>query len=1098
MRILALLLVAVLSVPAQTTDASITGTVVDPQGAVIVSASVTATHVDTGARSTTITNHSGFYTLRPLSIGKYLVEVEMKGFRRELYRDVELTTGQSLELNAALEVGTVGDSITVTERPSLLETRNSDGSQLIESKTIEDMPLGDRRSMNLIELTGAAVFVNYESGGKPNFSLAGGRTQSQMFLIDGGSGQNMRIGVGQIDADPPVETLAEIKIMGNGFSAEFGGSAGGMIVANTKSGTNRIKGSLFEYLRNQVLDAPAFFSPIVNGAKQKPSLRYNVFGGVIGGPLRRNKTFFFGSYEGSRRRDGSIRNLTVPTELERQGNFTQTFNTRGPAIVYDPFTGRREGTANVRDPFPENIVPTSRWDPISSKFLQFFPLPNRAGDDATRVNNYRANDVNALTRDNYLLKLDHHLGSKNTMAFRWTSNTDLNKRNSVYPTADADPTNQSNNKQTFWYGTWTRILSPSRINEIRLTYGRRKAHTFSRGFGQNWPSKLGIKGVSDDAFPRVESTAYAALGSTNQERNQFPIQQYHLAEGFTWVRGTHTVKIGGEIRPSMNYEIFRPYASGRFTFDRGFTAAINNQAFSGNGIATMLLGIPGTVDVRETDTLERRSFYLAWYAQNDWNVRPGLTLNMGVRWEVDTPFKDSENRFNGFDMNAINPVSGTPGVVKFGGIDGYRTSPFDGDYNNYGPRIGFAWRPFQSKTTVIRGGYGIYFAHPFDRAVANAVSLGFERSLNLNIVGNIVPIPYTMSNNLPIATKAPALVPGFGSVPVGTTATNAVTFFQTDRTTGYSQQFSLRVQREILGGTLVEVAFLGNASKKLASANLPINQIPPDKMEAGSGQKDRPYPQYSNVSLVAPNIGVSNYYAMAIKAEKRFSRGFNILSTYTFSKFLDNADGGGGASLGDEGAAYSNFYNRRADYGPSENDIRSRLTFSSVYQLPFGRGRAYLGSSPLRPLVGGWSIGTVMLLQSGPPVTVATQQNTTFSNSAGALRADVIREPNLAVDQRTIAKWFDTGAFTQPAQYTFGNQGVGLIRAPGVINLNMSLIRTFKIAERYQFQFRGESFNIANHPNFGTPNRVYEGPGFGVIDSSRPGRQIQIGLRLTY
>jgi len=1082
----------------QSTGASLSGTVVDPLGAAVPVALVTAVNAQTGVRLSAMTNPAGFYSLRPLAIGKYMVEIEKAGFRRERYNDVELTTGQAGELNARLEVGSTSESVTVTERPSLLDTRSSEGSQLIEAKTIEDMPLGDRRAMNLIEITGAAVFVGYESGGKPNFSLAGGRTQSQMFLIDGGSGQNMRLGVGQIDTDPPVESLQEVKVLSNGYAAEFGGSAGGLVIANTKSGTNKIKGSLFEYLRNQVLDAPNFFSPIVDGAKQKPSLRYNVFGGTVGGPIVKNRTFFFVSYEGSRRRDGSVRTLTVPTALERQGNFNRTFNARGPVLVYDPFSGRREGTAVVRDAFPGNLIPASRWDPIGRNILPFYPLPNRPADDVTGANNFRANDINALTRNNVIAKIDHRFSDRDSVTGRYMYNSDLSRRNSIFPTPDADPTNQSNSNQTFWYGTWTRVVSPTRINELRMTYGRRQALSFSRGFGANWPSKIGFKGVSEDAFPRLEVAGYAALGSTSQERRQVPIQQYHLSEGFSWNRGTHTVKFGGEVRQSLNYEVFRPYASGRYTFDRGFSAAINNQAFSGNGVATLLLGIPGTVEVRETDVLDRRSVYLAGYLQDDWTVVPGLTLNLGVRWEFDSPMRDVNGRFNGFDPTAINPVSGTPGVVRFGGRNGYRDSMWDPDYNNFGPRIGFAWKPGRLPSTVIRGGYGVFFAHPFDRGVPNAASLGFEKALNLVVLGNVETVPYTLTNNLPqVDPKAPVLDDRYGAVRVGSPATNAITFFETNRRTGYSQQFSLRIQQELWGGTLFEAAYIANLSKKLPSSNLPINQIRPELMQAGSGQAQRPFPQFSNVSIVAPNIGVSNYHALGLRAEKRFSKGFNILATYTFSKFLDNADAGA-AGLGDEGAAYSNFYNRRADYGPSENDIRSRLTWSSVYQLPFGKGRLFLTDGLGGTSLSGWSIGAVMLLQSGPPITVATQQNTTFSNSAGALRADVIKDPNLPVGEREIYRWFDTTAFRQPVNYTFGNQGVGLVRGPGVINLNTSLIRTFRLLERYQLQFRGEAFNLANHANFGTPGRVFEGPGFGIISSARPARQIQVGMRLTF
>lgn len=1085
---------------AQTTDASISGLISDQQGAAVPGATVIAISAATGVRTVAQSNGTGFYSLRPLPIGAYTLTVEMQGFHRHTRENITLTTGLALQLDVSLEIGALAESVTVTERPTLLETRSAEASQLVESKTIEDMPLGDRRSMNLIEITGAAVFVNYDSGSKPNFSLAGGRTQSQMFLIDGGSGQNMRLGIGQMDIDPPVETLQEVKILSNGFSAEFGGSAGGVVIANTKSGTNQYRGSLFEYLRNQVLDAPHYFAPIVDGRKDKPSLRYNVFGGVIGGPIRRDKTFFFFAYEGSRRRDGSVRTLTVQTALQRAGDFSQTFNARGNAIIYDPFTGRRpEGSTQVvRDPFPGNVIPPSRIDPVAANIVPFYPLPNREPDDRTGANNFRANDINALTRNNITVKVDQNLGSNDKFTVRYLYNSDISKRNSVFPIPDADPTNQNDYHQQYWYGTWTRIVGPNIINEFRTTYGRRLAHTFSRGFGGNWPSKLGLTGVSDDAFPNVAPAQYAALGSTSQERRQFPIQQYHLVNGTSWISGKHTVKFGGELRPSLNYEIFRPTASGRYVFDRGLTGAVGN-AQTGNGFATMLLGVPGTFEARETDVLNRRTWYGAAYLQDDWMVSRSLTLNVGLRWEIDTPLHDVNGYWNGFDMDRINPVSGTPGVVRFGGRDGFRSSPYDADLNNFGPRFGFAWRPLGLERTVLRGGYGVFFAHPFDRAVANAASLGFERSTQLNLQANSLNIPYRIGTGLPIpAFDRPVLDDRYGSVAAGAAATHSITFFETDRRTGYSQQFSLRVQQELPDGTVIEIGYLGNVSRKLASSNLQLNQIVPERMGPGTGQKDRPFPQFSGVAVLAPTIGVSTYNAGVLKAEKRFSRGFNMLATYTWAKFLDNADAGGGGTLGEEGNAFSNLYNRRMDWGPSENDIRHRLTWSSVYQLPFGKGRPFLKKHPLRHLAGGWSVGSVMLLQSGPPITVQTQTNTTYAYSAGPQRADVLRNPNLPASERTVARWFDTEAFAQPEPYTFGNQGVGVLRGDGVINLNGSLIRSFNIAERKTLHFRAEMFNAANHPNFGLPGRVFEGAGFGVISSARAARQVQFGLRLTY
>src|SRR5688572_12695794 len=370
---------------AQTSEATISGVVTDATEGALPGVTVTAIHGQTGQRHSATTNAEGFYAIRPLPIGPYLIEAELSGFQRYRREGVTLTTGATVPLDIKLSLGQLADTVTVRGEAPLLGARTSEMSQLIESSSVEGMPLGDRRSMNLIKMTGAAVFVAYDSGAKPNFSLAGGRTQSQMFWIDGGAGQNMRLGVGQVDVDPPVETVQEVKILANNYSAEYGGSAGGVIIATTKSGTNQIRGSLFEYFRHDALDAADFFAPVVDGRKQKAALRYNVFGGTIGGPVRRDKTFFFFSYEGSRRKTGTPRIMTVPTELQRRGDFSQTFDARGALIViYDPST--TAGTS--RTPFPGNVIPQNRLDPVALELMSIYPMPNRPPDNAGGANNF--------------------------------------------------------------------------------------------------------------------------------------------------------------------------------------------------------------------------------------------------------------------------------------------------------------------------------------------------------------------------------------------------------------------------------------------------------------------------------------------------------------------------------------------------------------------------------------------------------------------------------------------------------------------------------------------------------------------------------------
>ncbi|MDQ2950179.1 MAG: hypothetical protein M3Y27_30285, partial [Acidobacteriota bacterium] len=922
---------------------------------------------------------------------------------------------------------------------------------------------------------------------KPNFSLAGGRTQSQMLWIDGGTGQNMRLGIGQIDLDPPVETVEEVKILSNGYAAEYGGSAGGTIITTTKSGTNQFRGSLSEYLRNDLLDAPGYFAPVQNGAKLKPKLRYNVFGGTLGGPIIHDKTFFFFGYEGARRRDGAIDTLTVPTGLQRAGDFSQTFTAKGQLIpIYDPDTTATAAGKTTRTVFLNNRIPPNRLDPVALNILNFYPRPNRPPDNVSGANNFRANYVTALTRNNITAKVDHNLGTKDKINARYLYNSDNTANTSVYPDAGADTRIDAVRHQQYWYGSWTRILSPNLINDFRLTYANRINHQLTKGLGKDYPDKLGLKGVSNDAFPQFTVAGFSALGSNQQERRQYPIEQYQVVNNVSWVRGRHSFKFGGEARPARNYEVNLPTVSGAFGFATTPTGLPGNAA-TGIGLASLLLGFPTTFDARQTQVLDRSNWYLAGFAQDDWTLRGDLTLNIGVRWETDTPIVDKNNRMNSFDLHAINPVSGTPGVVKFAGMNGFPSKPYHTDWNNFGPRVGFAWKPLGSKTTVVRGGFGIFFAHPFDAGQPSSASLGFELSSTLNSPDNGITAPFLLRNGVPANLTAPQLSDAYGAVRVGQQPNTAVTYFDPDRATGYSQQFNLGVQRELPGSIVIEVTYLANLSRKLPSASLTLNQISPAILgPAHQSQIDRPFPQFSNVQILSPTLGVSNYHAGLVKFEKRFSHGLNVVSTYTYSKFLDNTIDGGSA-VGASGGPYSNYYNRRADYGPSDNDVPHRFTFSSVYELPF------------RGVLGGWVLGNVTTLQSGPAFTVTTQTNSTNSFSAGALRADVMRNPNLPSDQRSVSRYFDTDAFTQPAPFRFGNQGENSLRSSGLVNFDFSVLRNFPIRERVRFQLRGDFFNAFNRTDFGIPGRTFGGAGFGIVSgASKAARQIQLGLRLTF
>ena len=1083
---------------AQTPDGRISGIVTDPTGAVVPGVEIEVVSEDTGNRVSALSDDQGRYIVPRVPPGRWRVTAKLTGFRTYQRTAVVVGTSEHLALDVRLEVGEIAETVTVSGTPALLETSTSDISQLIESKNVTDLPLNGRRAISISTVMPASVWVSYSGNAKPNFSLAGGRTQSQVFWIDGGNGQNMRLGVGQIDSDPPVEVVREFRILSNNYSAEFGGSAGGLVIMTTKSGTNEFHGSLYEYLRNDAFDAANFFAPFdsATGRKSKAPLRYNLFGGTAGGPIVRNRTHFFAGYEGTRQRFGSTDTLTVPTLLERSGDFSQTRGTDGLVIpIYDPATTRTEGGRTVRDRFPDNRIPQGRLDPVALKLLNFYPLPNRPPTNRAGANNFAANWTELFNRDNVTARLDHVLSDRDKLYGRYIFNEDPLSNTTVLPDPRTNTRNFSDRYQHNILVTWNRTLSPRWLNELRYTFATRRFHNQSTGLEGKWDQELGLKGISGEAFPQFTVAGIAALGSGTHERRQFPIRQHQFIESVTVIRGNHALKFGMEMRKSTNFEVLRTSVSGQFAFG-ALPTGLPGTGASGFGFASLLLGFPNSFTLRETEPLIRDSWYLSGYFQDDWRVSPALTFNFGVRWETDTPMVDRNQRMNGFDAVALNPVSGTRGVVRFAGQDGWPNRLADPDWNNFGPRFGLAWRPFGRQKTVIRAGFGVFFAHPYDAGVPNQASLGFEKSATLQSPDNGITAPFLLVNGVPsIQLTGAERNASFGAVRVGQPTTTAVTFFELGRRTGYSQQFNLGMQHE-LRGILVEAGYLGNLSRKLANDNVTLNQVSPERIGLASTQRDRPFPQFSNVMTQRPSMGVTNYHAGFVKLERRFSGGVSFLGSYTWAKNLGNA-GPGSEGVGDT-QPYQDYYNRRLDKGPSELDIHHRFTWSSVYELPFGSGRRWLSANPLRHVVGGWSLGAIAVKQSGPPISLWTQTNTTSAFSAGAQRVNLLRDPNLPSSERTVDRWFDTGAVVAPDAFTFGNAGNGIVRGDGKVNFDFSLIKNFSFSEQRYIQLRLETFNSFNHPNFDLPGHALGGPGFGVISSADPGRIIQLGIRAVF
>jgi hypothetical protein len=1084
------------SASAQASLGRISVQVLDPQGAVIPGVEVVATNEETGVATKVQSNEAGICVLPFVQPGRYTIAAMRQGFKKYERRGLTVETAEVLRLDISMALGNVAEVIQVSAELPLLESSSASVGQFVDSRVVSQMPLSGRRALELARLAGGVVFVNYSNFAKPNFSLAGGRVQNQVFWLDGGNIQNMRLGVGQVDSDPPVEVIQEFRVVQNAYAAEYGGSAGGLIISTTKSGTNRFRGSVFEYLRNDKLDAPGFFAPTSGNQKLKAPLRYNLYGGVLGGPIIRDRTHFFAGYEGTRMTVGSTQILTVPSALQRQGDFSQTFDSRSRLIpIYDPTTTRTVGGQTVRDPFAGNIIPANRLDAVAKQLVAYWPQPNRPPADVAGAQNFVGNRAQKFNRDNVTTKVDHVFSDQNRFYFRLLYNRDPQFFTSNYPKLEADPSaaNQDRWQQTYVFAD-THTLSPSLVMDTRYTFGTRKNHAKGAGLGSKVIEQIGLRGVPSDAFPAISVSGIAGLGDSS-ERRQFPIRQHQVVNTWTWVRGRHSFKFGGEIRQSTNFEINRPIISGNYAFVTTGTGLPGNTS-TGYGFASFLSGFVNAFSRRETDPLDRYSWYLAGFVQDDWKVSRSLTLNLGLRWETDTPITDKDSRLNSFDPRAINPVSGTPGVVRFAGVNGWPEQPYPTDWNNLGPRFGFAWRPANQEKWVLRGGYGVFYEHPFLHGAPNTASLGFEKSAALSSPDNGVTPAFYLGQGVPGATLGGATRDdSFGAVRVGQAVTTNVTYYEQNRRTGYAHQFSMGVQRQLPGNTVLEVSYMGNLGRKLPISNLNSNQVPPQLMASGNAQVRRPFPQFNNVTINFPTMGVNNYHAGVLRVEKRLSHGLNLLGTYTWARSIGNVDEAAG--FGDD-QIYQDYYNRRLDKGPSTIDIVQRFVWSSVYDLPMGRGRRWLQKGPASSIMGGWTVGSIVSMQSGGPFTVTMQTNTTNAFSAGGLRANLLRDPNLPPEERRIERWFDTEAFQAPPQFAFGNAGRGILRADGRVAFDFSINKNFTFGEKRYVQFRTELFNAINHPDFGPPAHSMGAAGFGSVTAATDSRTVQFGLRVVF
>jgi hypothetical protein len=1074
-------------------DSQVSGQVCDSSKAAVREAKVTLTRVETGDRREGISTDQGYYSFPLLLPGHYDLKVEKEGFDTQRETGIVVETASISTVDVTLTVGTVSQSVNVDASVELLQTETSAVAHVVENQTITNMPLLDRRSAQLQGLNGFVVQTG--TGQNATFATAGGRGDNQNYLIDGGTAVNLLLGTPSLIIDPPVESLQEFTVAQSNYSAELGRAGGGVIQWTTKSGTNQFHGSLYEYYRNPKIAAVPYFSTT------NPPLNYNLFGGSVGGPIKKDKTHFFFNYEGKRQTSSITETNQVPTTLEAAGNFSADLT------IYDPLTSL---------PFPGNIIPKTRFDSIGKQLISYYPAPNVPG-----TNLFRASDPTVYGVNDYVFRIDHVFSDNDRMFARFIGQRDHSVTSPIFPgTATLDNyADYYKDNQYSGSATWYHNFRPTLINELRFTYTWREFLDFGIGAGNTLGAQLAIPGVNQKFAPLVSVSGIDDLNGSyvqgEQERFQSPVISNDYEDNVSWQRGSHQFKFGFAWRTSIDGDVFGLYPGGSFSFSSQTTSNPLSPGSGGDGIASLLLGEVSEGQIQYENHLHSGAQSWGFFAQDDFRVTPNLTVNLGLRYDLDTPRHEFHQQQNGFNSTIINPVSGTPGVVTFAGRDGTSTYANNWATHNFGPRLGFAWKPRDQ--WVVRGGGAVLYMGEYDQAMPIQLALGFGTDGDFVSSGGVAPA-FQLSNGLPPVTP-PALTPAFGAVPLGQAPNTSVPFVAPDHPTGYLEQASLDMQHQFGAGLLVDVGYLGSFGHHLPSPNpVNINQVPPSDIpllqaNPALAQSLRPFPQFSNVQSIADPYGNSTYHGVNFGVEKKYSNGLLFKANYTYAKFIDNVESR--ADLEYYPYSYNNFallnyYDPASARGLSGNDVRNRIVWSSVYELPIGRGKLlHPENAVLNQVVGGWSFGVVAEANTGTPLSPIMAANNTDTFSAGN-RPNLVGDPNLSSGRprsQKLAEWFNTAAFADPAQGQpsavglFGNAPRSFGTGPGQFNVDLSLLKDFHAAERVDLQLRLEALDALNHANFANPDTQFGTAAFGQITglySGTPARIVQLGLHLAF
>jgi outer membrane receptor protein involved in Fe transport len=1049
-----LLLLLAMSIPGLGQTAELRGLVADPSGSIIPKASVSVVNEATGIERQTATTDSGYYVVTNLSPGDYRISVTAPGFSPHRESGIHLAVQQTARLDVTMTVGSVSESVQVQANAALLNTSDATLGYVVENKRVVDLPLKGRQFLEFA-LLGPGV-----NGGKTGdvrasqqgvaISANGLYTKNNNFLLDGAD--NNESYQNQFSVAPSVDAVEEFKVQTGLYPAEYGRGGGAVISIVTKSGTNAFHGVFFEFLRNDIFDARNYFAQPTD---RKPPLRRNQFGGSLGGPIKKNQTFFFVNYDGTRQSTGSVTNQNVPTAAQRSGDFSSS------AAILDPTTQAR---------FPGNIIPANRITQVAQNLLQYYPLPNQPAGART---NYYAILPARTNVDSGIVKIDHRFSDRDSLFGRYGINQTYSMTPGAVPLAGGSQENDAAHGATL---NWTHLFSSTRLNVLALSYNRFIQDGAGQNSGTPIAANAGITGITDNprdvGFPESlnfsAGSGFASVGEMSTRIRK--INTYQIQNSTTFTTGAHTIKFGGEYRWLQANVLQTSALQGNFTF---------NGQYTGNGFAEFLLGTPSaTATSLNAGLVYPRRKSTALFVQDDWNATPRLTVNLGLRWEFNAPVTDARGQLSAFDYSTgeiVFPKNANLGSfytsvrpdLKYRKFD--TNSVYDAYYKNFAPRLGLAWRPFGDSKTVLRTGGGIFILSPELNSSQNTGnSPPFQ--LRMDATGNR-GIP-NLSWNLG------------GDLSALQTAQFGIFTFNADRKfrDGQVLEWMAEVQHEFAGDWVAKVGYVGNKGVHL-DTHLVRNQLPPGP---GTAASRRVFPQWARIRSYESD-GWSDYHALQSSLEKRFGQGFTLFASYTYSKTMD-------FGWTQDICCQQDINNLAAENALASQDQRHRVTANGMYELPFGRGRRFgTNTSPLvSKIIGGWRVGALLTLASGLPA------NPSISGNPDNVPDNTDRPNRVAngnIDDPTVDRWWDPTAFQRQALYTFGNSGRNVLIAPGTRTANVVFTKSTQITESQRVEFRAELFNFTNTPNFGVPTTDVANPNFGKIFSAGPPRQLQFGLK---